>query len=239
MFPKVHLMILVFKDCKPGNNFFLQMNIFSLTFFSQASVLIPVSAGFIYYNNLKRPFRILFYFFCFSFFIEIGAEIMARFYRNSMPLLHFFTVPEFLMFLYVFLTFFMSTKNRNALFYCGLASILIFALLDMFFWDGPYKFNSVARSFESLVLVLLSLVFYFTLFKEHVEISAWKLPMFWFSTSVLIYFSLNLFFFMLANLLHLIDGSPFSFGNQMHSIVNIFANTLFAISFRCIRATTI
>jgi hypothetical protein len=211
------------------------MGILKLTNVSEASLIIPICAGVLAFKNLNGVFKTLFYFFCFSVFIEIGAEWLAYFHKNNMPLLHFFTIPEFLVYLYVFIANVDFISNKRLLIFGGLLGIFLTAFTDIYLFEGLFKFNSVTRSFESIILLFFALLHFYLFFKFKSEKIAWVEPMFWFSLSIIVYFSLNLFFFMLANLFQVINGLPIAFGSKMHSVFNTISNILFAISFKCFR----
>ncbi|MBC7381672.1 MAG: hypothetical protein H7296_01610 [Bacteroidia bacterium] len=207
----------------------------SLINLSEISVLMPVIAGFIYYKNLPRSFFILLCFFCCSIFVELGSELMAHIYHNTMPLLHAFTVIEFIIFTSVFYSYFERNLRVRVFLIISILLLVFFELSEIFLFKGLWSFNAATRYYESAVLVLLALMFYYKFFKESVEPITLQQPMFWFSTAIFVYFSLNQFFFMLINYFKTHDVYIVATGIKIHAVINIFANLLFAISFRCYR----
>jgi hypothetical protein len=192
---------------------------------SQASIVIPFIAGILNYNQLNKPFKGLVWFFMFCGLIEIMATQLKTIMGNNMPLLHVFSVIEFCIFAYVFIQYFSFPIKW---FYLLVVAFLIIAIIDAVFISTIYKMNSVARNVECIVLIIAALYFYYTNIKANVSHSIYKKPVYWFSTAVIVYFSINFFFFLAMNFL------PYNFSMlaiYFHGIINIIANTIFAISF--------
>lgn len=200
---------------------------------SQASVLIPAFAGAFYFNKLNKPFKILFLFFAISVLFEIQTNISTKLYHNNMPGLHLFTFIEMVIFSSVY--YFHFSKNRIISFLI-LINTLIFAaaaIAGAFIINGIWSPNSISRTYSSVSLTCYALIYFYYLFVKDVQYYSWQYPMFWVSLGVLIYFGLNLFYFMLINYL----TNYASFTGQIslftHAIINIVANCLFAQSFKC------
>ncbi|MDP1728532.1 MAG: hypothetical protein Q8M15_17235 [Bacteroidota bacterium] len=206
---------------------------------SQASVLIPIIAGLLFYKRINTPFKWLTWFFILSAFVEIiSVKIIHRGQHNNMPLLHLYTLIEFIAFGYMYYVYF---KDRNRLKYfpvITLFTFIIIAGIDAIWINGIWLPNTVARSFECMVLVLLALMYYYLFFKESFDQVVWKQSMFWLSTGVLFYFAINEPFFMLYNFFLSNHSDMAKLGLNIHAVINIFTNILFAISFTCPKRKT-
>jgi len=174
----------------------------------------------------------------FSAIIEIAASLMSSYYNNNMPLLHAFTFFEFCTFTILFYRHFEYSAKIKKLILVAFLFFIPVAISETFIYDGLWKFNSVTRTYESLVLVTISLIYYYHYFHKNQLTIVWDQPMFWFTTAIFIYFSLDQFFFMLVNYLIAIDPSIQRNGVLMHATINIFANIIISLSFLCFRKPT-
>lgn len=70
-----------------------------------------------------------------------------------------------------------------------MAAFVAFGLANLFFIQEPLNFNSYTKTFGSVSMILVSLIYFYVLIRELPTESITKLPMFWINTAVLIYFS--------------------------------------------------
>jgi hypothetical protein len=202
---------------------------------SQVSTFIPVIFGLYYVKRVDANFRVLLGFVLLSLFIEyFGTWYSHNVSANNLPPLHFYTVAEL-----GFLTFIFCSSlflNWRKVFYSVLISGILIALLNATVWGTLYTMNDISRSFESIVLVIFCLIFFRrSLYNIVMNQPLFKQPMFWFSSGVFLYFSVNLLFFMLFNEVLKQNRETTVFGQVLHSITNILTNLLFAQSFRCFK----
>ncbi len=206
---------------------------------SQASILIPIIAGLRYYKRLEKPYKWFIGFFILSGLVEIAAtQMMHLKLHNNMPLLHGFTVIEGSIFIYIYYIYFKTNRfiNRSLILVYPIFLFLVFA--DAFWIDGIWNSNSWARGFECLILVILAHYYFYIFFKENFDREVWSQPMFWLSAGVLFYFALNIPFFMLYSFFISGNYQLVYLGLNIHSIINIFTNILFAITFLCFQPKT-
>lgn len=126
------------------------------------------------------------------------AVLLSTTGRNNLPLLHIYTICEFIM-----ISWFYSIVLRGYLPSKVLAWIAViftvFALLNSIFLQSWYTFNTIPRSIEGLLVILLSLVCYYRMLSEMKIRKMERSPIFWINTGFLFYFSGALFLFMLSN----------------------------------------
>src|SRR5258706_3424851 len=200
---------------------------------SQATVLFPVLLGIINFKKLNKPFRILLFFFILSILFEIQASLLKPIYYNNMPGLHLFTVCEFIFLSLVYYYHFSKNSVLSRFIILNTCLFLLAASFDAFIINGILEPNNLSRTYSSISLVTMSLIFFYSFFKNDYEFYSWQYPMFWFNTGVLIYFALNLFYFMLNN--YLVEHAYSIAYNSMrvHAAINIISNLLYAKSFLC------
>jgi hypothetical protein len=201
-------------------------------YISQASVLIPFITGLRYIKYLSKSFTFLLYFFALSVLTEIGVLFMS----NNMLLLHIFTGVEFFALGYMYYSFFKGKiLFLNEAFVIITISFAFIFVVDLTWFNDSESFNTLSRPYESLMMVALSLLFYYLFIKNELEKVLWEQPMYWLSTGVLIYFSTGIFLFMLSNLLLKGNQDIVDKGYGIHAGVNIICNILYAMSYRCFR----
>ncbi|MDZ4756526.1 MAG: hypothetical protein SGJ10_00120 [Bacteroidota bacterium] len=163
---------------------------------------------------------------------------MKIIFSNNMPLLHIFTIIEFFLFATIYYIYFSNHQLAKRMIAISSFLFLLSAVLDATYFNGFWRSNTISHSVESIILVMFSLLYFFSFFKEISEEEVWKKSMFWLSSGVVIYFSINIFLFMLANYLLKKNYNLVDQGYNMHAFINIFVNIIFAISFICLRKKT-
>ncbi len=201
-----------------------------LTEISKFSSFLPVIFGLIYFKKINKPFKRLVYFFCVSVFFEYFVTEFKKVYGTNVPLLHLFTPLEFSLFFWVFWKYF----NKHIYIYISVIFVFItIAFLDAFFINTIYTHNNVARPTESIVLIITSFYYYYlNLNSINKNTIIYKEAMFWFTTGVLIYFSINFYMFLMIS--QLVPPTAY-LSIDIHSVFNIIANILFAKSFTCFK----
>lgn len=205
---------------------------------SQASLILPAVMGLVYYRRLDKSFKLLFWFLIASILFEIQASVLKEVFHNNMPGLHLYTFLEFITFSTLFYSHFTKNKTFHWLLILNIVAFIVISIADAMFINGIWKPNGLSRTYSSVSLVILSLLFFYQLFADVQEFYIWEYPMFWFSAAILIYFGLNIFYFMLNNYLIKNMYSVAFNGMRVHAAINILANCIFAKSFACFKTST-
>lgn len=165
----------------------------------QYILLFPLLAGIYNYKFLKGESLAIFYYVLIAIFFEILSRALMYFkFRNTLPILHLYTVIEFSvfwLFYFRFFKLFYSQKKMLALlFFFGL-----FAVFNAIFLQKIDSFNTYVRGLECIAMISLSLLAYNKILVELDTRYPTKQPVFWVNTGVLFYFSGNLVVFVLSN----------------------------------------
>jgi hypothetical protein len=176
----------------------------------------------------------LFAFLVLSVFFEIQANITAKLFHNNMPGLHLYTLIEMIIFSFVYYFNWSSKKILRLLIVVNAIVFIAIAIADAFFINGLKAPNTNSRPYAAVSLAIYALVYFYDLFNADSHLYSWQQPMFWFSLSVLLYFGLNTFYFMLANYLF----NTYTIGSYTHAAINIVSNCLIAQAFKCHRRST-
>ena len=151
-----------------------------------------------------------------------------------MHICHVYTIIEFLCFSIAFHYYF-PLKSLQHLIRINSIVFLIIAIAEATYIGSLWKFNTISHTYSSITLVIYAILYFYELLNGEMEINCWLYPMFWLSSGVLIYFGVNLFYFMLNNYLLSHEYHIASNGKNIHAAVNIFTNLIFSISFLCFK----
>lgn len=200
-----------------------------LTRASSLSLLIPLFFGIFHHKYFDKGGRLFFMYIVASSVFEAISFILSLYKLHTVSLIHAFTFVEF----FLLLSFFFIVKElRNRYLFIILSALffLIWILEKLLTSENNNQFSSFNQSYESLVLASFSIWTLAGLIKE-INIPIVRLPIFWCSAGVLIYFT--------GNFLHytLIVGENADIQLyvlwQVHSVLNILTSICFAVSFRC------
>jgi hypothetical protein len=203
---------------------------------SQYSVLQPIIVGIIHYRRLTPAFRILFYFFVFSLIVETASSNTMKIYGsdNNMPLGHLFFFVEFLVFSIAYFLHLRKTKAARIMIGINLIIGTVVAFTDAFYINDIWILPTLSRPYFSVSIVVYILIYFYFLFKGSLQYNRID-PMFWISAGGLIYFASNWNYFAF-NSEWMRDNFPVSNAAwYAHDLLNIIANALYALSFRCFR----
>lgn len=203
-----------------------------LNYISQASVLIPVIAGWIYYKKLTQPFRFFFWFFVLSIGFEIVGRLTTIIYHNNMPGLYVFNLVEFLAFSRMYYLHFQKNSKMRLLIAVNAVVFVGIAIADAFYISDIMKPPIISRSYASAFILIYTLISLFSLFQKEDLHYSWEYPMFWVCIGALVYFGTNTLYFMLMSQLLLKAPDIEKWSYHAHAAFNIIGNCLFAQSFR-------
>lgn len=130
----------------------------------------------------------------------------------------------------IFLLIFKRLLNLSNIVWYLVAGYSLFFLINYLYIQGPSILNSNSHTVSAVIMIFLSLMYFRHLLIELPEEYIHKLPMIWVNLSVLVYYSGNIFLFIVNN--YLTDGIE---GNQrlmwvIHNSLNSMKNFLFTIA---------
>jgi hypothetical protein len=159
-------------------------------------ILLPVITAIIRKKYWGLPEKVVFLYLLVSGLFNILAALLAARNINNLPLLHLYTVLEF-----VLITgfFYAATGNpREKLVIRGLwVAFPLMAILNIVYLNSIFLYNQIPRSVEAIIVLLLCIHF----LMKSLSFSAAPVPFFHFATVValLLYFSGSLALFALSN----------------------------------------
>lgn len=161
-----------------------------------ASILIPIGAAIFRYSCLHGAMKILLLYLLLTGSINLLAILQSS--HNNLPLLHIYTIVEFLTLMAYFISSSTSKKPKTGS-YLVMALFPILCIINVIFFQSKYQFNSYVRPLEALIFISYCLA-YFLRSVDREETQSWTAnPFNLFNSGILLYFSSSLFIFILSN----------------------------------------
>jgi hypothetical protein len=160
--------------------------------------LLPLIIAVLHFKNYTREYKVITLHLLIVVVLSGIAVLLWLMKHNNLPLLHLYTIAEFLMvswFYSIILKDFVPARLILAV--C--IAFVVFAVLNSIFIQSWFTFNTFPRSVESLWIIGLSLITYYKMLSELKIRKMERSPVFWINTGFFVYFSGALFLFSLSN----------------------------------------
>jgi len=204
---------------------------------SAISVLIPLGLAIAHWKKIPTEISTLKWVLIASFIIDVTSFFFMKFSMNTHPLGNAYLFIQFSILFYIF-SFYNSRKILLKFLY---AFFVVFYAINLFFIQSPQIFNTNSNVISSLILIGLSISFFYRLLNELSIFHVHRLPMLWLSFATLIYYSGTLFLFLISNYLFQSTDESNIMMWILHNLLNITKNILFAIalwqSYRTVRSS--
>ncbi len=194
--------------------------------------LIPIAVGLVKLRRLDREQRLLLVLCGIVLLTEIISKVLIYGFKTSNMVVGnvYFIIELFLLFM-IFRGVFLKAKILSTI---KLYVILLtgMTLLYNTFVIGWFSLNMIFRVIESFTIILFALGYYFFTLNDVKVEKLERDSMFWISTAVLIYFSGNLFLFVVNNYLVANQSSKlyYSLWAIIHSTTYLITYSLYAIA---------
>jgi len=181
------------------------------------------------YNKLTTYLK------AFSIFLVVTLVVECAGYFLIKPniwLFNIFTALEFVFYLVLFRQILTSTSKKKAV-NLLIASTIIASLGNMIFFQGLFKFNNYSYSYGCMLVCICVMMYFLQLLHHTNPQPLTRIPMFWVSTGLLIYYACN-FFYM--GLLNYIIGVSMEIAKELFiiiSVLNIAMYSLFSVGIVC------
>ncbi len=187
-----------------------------ITYSSVFSPILPLL--FIVQKEKKKYLKIIIFFFLISFFTDLIATFLIR--GSNYNFLHVYGLLETIILIWFYKT--VLVKGKKWIVLIG----IVFSLFYIYdsIWVELNQFNTIARSVESFIMIVLSLTLFYQFFRNEDDIFLEKSPLFWINIGILIYFSGALFSFVMSSV---ILSTKLSW--IFHNISNVLKNVFIAI----------
>jgi hypothetical protein len=201
-------------------------------------ILVPFFIGIAKYKILEKETRYLFWFVAYG----VANEFLSILFRlndihNTMPKRHLYTFVSFL-----FLGLFYNCLLKNFFRRNWVISLVIifeiYFLINSIFIRGIFEYPGLARSMSIFIIVIFSILYFHKIMVEAKVLRLFEEPLIWINTAMLIYFSGNLFFNILFDLIFEYSKEFGQLTFFYFKILNFLFYTLIAIGFWKIKPST-
>ena len=196
---------------------------------SSLTVILPFSITLFRFRSFTTADRTLWVLIIVSAITELTNEILHHYSVNNMYVTHVFTSLEFLL----ISLFFIKTISPSKLNYILFGIIIIFFAISgyEFYYDEKNTLDEISTTTEAILFIIYSLGTFFYMLQNPGQQSIFSIPLFWFNTAILLYFSGNLFLFLFTNYLVEHSGETFYELWGIHSVLNIIFYILISVGF--------
>jgi hypothetical protein len=149
-------------------------------------------------ENIKKPNRYLFLYFTICVLTEIVCFILKNRNNNNGLFLNIFSLLE----AFCFFCYYQELLRHKALAVRMLFALYVLSVCTVFlFFDVPVAFNLKARFLTLLFLLILSIIYVFTLIQKEQPAYLTQYRGFWTSVAIQVYSMGNLLYFLSFNIL--------------------------------------
>jgi len=173
----------------------------------------------------------------FSFFLFLSAVVesigwkMSAKYYNTIALYNFFTLFEFIFYLFFFRSVFTSNRMKKMIL-IAIVFYAVCALLNIFFIQRG-SFHTYTYVLGCILVVIFSIAYFYFLFRFPETGSLVRNPFFWIGIGLLFYYTCTFSLYGLENFI----TEKMKFYNKLlflvSDLLNISLYTLFSIGFLC------
>jgi hypothetical protein len=196
-----------------------------ITYVSIFSVIVPLSLAILHWNRISPDISALRWLLVASLIFDVVMFILAIvFSLTNLVVGGVYMFIQFTVLLYIFSLQF----QRKNIFIVAYVSMALFYLSGLFFFEGSIASLVGSNAVDGLILMIISIMFFYKLLNELKVVEIHRLPMLWIAFGTLLYYSANLFVFLASHYLEK-DIETYRWFWAQHAIFNISKNILFAV----------
>lgn len=174
------------------------------------------------------PLRILF---IVSFISSYALGLFNDLYGNNLFVAIIYVTLEYLLLSRIYWLEITDSKIKRFIKYYSI-TLLIFAIVNLFFVQGFFKENSYTRSLVSLTTILFAFIYFWSILNNLKIDNLYRHPMFWINCGILLYAAASFVGFLFSRHLHdTQDYGPFMTFWTFKNIIGIMRNLFFAYAF--------
>ncbi|WP_156169160.1 hypothetical protein [Kordia jejudonensis] len=170
-----------------------------MTYLSPLVLCIGTSVGIFYFKKLDKVTKLLVYFLIGSLAIDISSRVLAELLNNNLILYVALSLLELLIFFKIFDVLCKKKKIIRVLTIIGVSYTLIESIyLNA---NNVELFQPYAKALTPLLIVIMTLVYFFELIQDELKLVKGKARYFSFNSIVLCFFALEFLFLLPINFL--------------------------------------
>ena len=196
-------------------------------FFLSINILLIL----LHFKKLSTPFRRLFYFLIFSFCIEITTRVIFFTYpgTNNLPLLHFYTLGEFILYSWFYHSLIKKAQKLKSWFWYFVIGVSAVIILNSLFIQSIYDFNSIAKTSVQIIIIGYAIMYFLNLTEDQPLSHSSEKSLRLINSAILVYYSGSLFVFMCGQI-SFIKGDIYLIFWTFNAILNVVFQILILIA---------
>ena len=165
-------------------------------------VFVPFAIGLVKFKNFNIELKIFFIFVAYGVFNETLSAVLVKVIgvRSNMPQAHFYGVVTFLT-VCIFYRFLLNGFIKQKWIDAVIALYTIYYFMNSLFLQSIYVYPGIANAIGSIIILSLVILHFAKVMQEAKIRNLFAEPLIWISAALLIFYSVNLFFLVLFNLL--------------------------------------
>lgn len=206
----------------------------NITKWAQLAPLSPLVVGAIRFRKLSFAQQFFTGFLLLIALNQLAAAIVSDvFLMSNLPLYHLYILMEGICVFWLYSKRFKNSQQINKKVVWGIVGFASIVLVNGVFIQGIFALPNWSRSLESILVIGVSLYYFYFIFKEgkvqYLDRSFW----FWMSSGLLIYFTSNLMLFIFTNMLTNRDDQLFLGVWSIHAVLNMVLYGFYTIALLC------
>lgn len=165
-------------------------------------IFIPFFIGLFKIKYFEKPLKIFFFFVSYGVVNECTVFALRHTIdvKNTMPATNFYLIVTFIIIGIFYSQVLAKIINRKLVVW--FVSVLAFYFLfHILFFHQVLKYPTVLRSVAVLIYIIFSIIYFYNVMVETKIRNLWNEPLIWINLGVLIYYSSNLFYSILFNII--------------------------------------
>jgi hypothetical protein len=197
-----------------------------IVYLAIASSLFPVMSQLIFASKKKInfPLKLIFGLTFFSFATDLTNEVLYALHLSNRNVINVFSYIEFIIFFLFFNYVNFQFRYKKLLTAFILAYTVIYFFIFFHFSKTDTLYSPI---FESTIIILLSIIFFFKMMNFVLEPSLTGYYLFWINTAILIYFTGSFFTFLMEE--YILNVSELSRYWVIHDCLSIIANIFLSL----------
>jgi hypothetical protein len=195
-----------------------------------ASVLMPVSAGLVKTVYKDQPSKTILLYLLFAGVTDVVERILGTHHINNLPLLHFYTIVEYLFILRYF-QLILNDQKTSKLITLMLILFPVFSILDFIFIQDIHQYNSYPRPIAAIIIIMLCMYYFFRYNDIEVKRPWSAVYLNWITFGLLIYFCSSLLYFAFINVIYHLSLSAYFIFGAIHATLVLLMYLLFTAGF--------
>lgn len=197
-------------------------------------ITVCIIIGFISLQRKKHPPHLVLFitYLSLTLVVELAGYTLRALRRDNAPIYNIYIIVNFAYLIFL-LRSFLRNERIKRIFSWSIFTFVVIALINIFFIQGFYSFNTYTFIIGSIIMVICCIYYFYQRMKFPDSQSLLRDPTFWLSTGLLFFYTCSLPIFGLNNFVANIPLYIYNSFYLINQLLNIILYSLFMISLLC------